>query len=69
MKINRVNDVCGGQRPAAITALAACGGHRKTAIVMLLANVTAGPAKQRLNDNDGFIRQALANAERQSWQK
>lgn len=64
MKINRVNDACVGQRPAAIAVLAACGGHCKTAIVMLLANVNAEQAKQRLNDNDGFIRQALANVER-----
>ncbi len=34
-------------------------GHVKTAIVMILAGIGAGEAKQRLIESNGFVRQAL----------
>ena len=46
-------------RPTAQAALDACGRHCKTAIVMVLANLSAEAAKQLLADNGGFIRKAL----------
>ena len=46
-------------RNTAQTALNACGSHCKTAIVMVLANLSAEEAKTLLADNQGFIRQAL----------
>ncbi len=36
------------------------GGHVKTALVMILANVNAAEARQRLARADGFVRQALS---------
>ena len=42
-------------------ALDACGRHCKTAIVMVLANLSAGEAKSLLAQNNGFIRKALSN--------
>ena len=35
-------------------------GHVKTAIVMILADIGAIDAKQRLKENGGFVRRALA---------
>ena len=46
-------------RTTAMAALDACGRHCKTAIVMVLANLSAEEAKQLLADNNGFIRKAL----------
>ena len=46
-------------RATAQAALDACGRHCKTAIVMVLANLSAEEAKQLLADNNGFIRKAL----------
>lgn len=46
-------------RATAQTALEICGRHCKTAIVMVLANLSAEEAKQLLADNHGFIRKAL----------
>lgn len=46
-------------RPTAQAALDACGRHCKTAIVMVLADLSADEAKQLLADNNGFIRKAL----------
>ncbi|KAA8672816.1 N-acetylmuramic acid 6-phosphate etherase [Pantoea dispersa] len=43
-------------------ALAACGGHCKTAIVMILADLSADDAQALLTQNHGFIRQALHHA-------
>lgn len=43
-------------------ALAACGGHCKTAIVMILADLSADEAQALLAQNHGFIRQALHHA-------
>ncbi|MBC1186444.1 MULTISPECIES: N-acetylmuramic acid 6-phosphate etherase [Kluyvera] len=48
-------------RTTAQAALDACGRHCKTAIVMVLANLSADEAKQLLADNNGFIRKALKN--------
>jgi N-acetylmuramic acid 6-phosphate etherase len=42
-------------------ALAECGSHCKTAIVMVLLNIDAISAKQKLSKADGFIRPALCN--------
>ncbi|RWX56275.1 N-acetylmuramic acid 6-phosphate etherase [Photobacterium chitinilyticum] len=44
------------------SALAACNGHCKTAIVMILANLTADEARTLLEQNQGFIRQATSAA-------
>ena len=48
-------------RATAQAALDACGRHCKTAIVMVLANLSAGEAKSLLAQNNGFIRKALSN--------
>jgi len=42
-------------------ALAECESHCKTAIVMVLLNIDASSAKQKLSKADGFIRPALSN--------
>ncbi|MGF1715929.1 N-acetylmuramic acid 6-phosphate etherase [Photobacterium chitinilyticum] len=44
------------------STLAACNGHCKTAIVMILANLTADEARTLLEQNQGFIRQATSAA-------
>lgn len=49
-------------RDAAQQALTACGRHCKTAIVMVLANLSADEARTLLADNHGYIRQALNHA-------
>lgn len=49
-------------RPTAQSALDACGRHCKTAIVMVLAGLSAEEATTLLTDNHGFIRQALNKA-------
>ncbi|MEY1635115.1 N-acetylmuramic acid 6-phosphate etherase [Morganella morganii] len=49
-------------RATAEQALAACDGHCKTAIVMLLAQLSAGDAKALLAQHQGFIRDALTGA-------
>lgn len=46
----------------ASTALTACGGHCKTAILMVLADLSADEAKALLSQHQGFIRQALQAA-------
>ncbi|WP_064607242.1 N-acetylmuramic acid 6-phosphate etherase [Photobacterium sp. J15] len=46
-------------REEAETALVACNGHCKTAIVMILAQLSAGEAKSLLANNNGFIRKAI----------
>ncbi|MFK3662276.1 N-acetylmuramic acid 6-phosphate etherase [Scandinavium sp. NPDC088450] len=43
----------------AATALAACNRHCKTAIVMILAGVSAADASEMLSSNNGFIRSAI----------
>ncbi|EPJ3804708.1 N-acetylmuramic acid 6-phosphate etherase [Morganella morganii subsp. morganii] len=49
-------------RATAEQALAACDGHCKTAIVMILAQLSAGNAKALLAQHQGFIRDALTGA-------
>lgn len=49
-------------REEAENALAACSGHCKTAIVMVLAQLSAVEATQLLDNNNGFIRAAIAAA-------
>lgn len=46
-------------REEAETALEACNGHCKTAIVMILAQLSAEEAKSLLVNNNGFIRKAI----------
>lgn len=46
-------------RATAEQALTACDGHCKTAIVMILAQLSAGDAKALLAQHQGFIRDAL----------
>jgi N-acetylmuramic acid 6-phosphate etherase len=46
-------------RETAINALNQCNKHCKTAILMILAKLTAPQAKATLEQNNGFIRQAL----------
>lgn len=48
-------------REEAIAALQASGGHCKTAIVMILAAVSAEEAGQLLIQNQGFTRKAIEN--------
>ena len=48
---------CGAKE--AETALAACNGQCKTAILMILAELTAEQAQARLVEHKGFIRSAL----------
>ena len=48
-------------RPAAQKALEACGRHCKTAIVMVLAGLSAEEAQSLLAKNNGYIRKALSN--------
>lgn len=48
-------------REEAIAALQESGGHCKTAIVMILAAVSAEEAGQLLSQNQGFTRKAIEN--------
>lgn len=47
----------------ATTTLDAAGGHVKTALVMLLADVDADAARQRIEHADGFVRHAIAGTQ------
>lgn len=60
---NIVMDATGCQAEDAEAALSACNGQCKTAILMILANLTAEQAKRRLTQHKGFIRSALASSE------
>ncbi|TNV11482.1 N-acetylmuramic acid 6-phosphate etherase [Buttiauxella sp. B2] len=62
-QINIVMQATECDNQTASQALKACEGHCKTAIVMVLGKHTATQAKQLLNDNNGFIRNALAKTE------
>ena len=62
-QVNIVMQATECDHATATQALSACEGHCKTAIVMVLGKLTAPQAKQLLNDNRGFIRQALAKTE------
>lgn len=59
---NIVVEATGCSEAAAEQALEACGRNCKTAILMLLADLTADEAANLLRDKQGFIRAAL-NAE------
>lgn len=61
-QINIVQEATGCDAQRAAQALKECDGHCKTAIVMVLGQISAAQAKQLLKNNGGFIRQALANA-------
>jgi len=61
-QINIVQEATGCDAQTAAQALKECGGHCKTAIVMVLGQISAAKAKQLLENNGGFIRQALGNA-------
>ena len=61
-QINIVMQACGCDEALAKQALADCAGHCKTAIVMVLAGLTAEEARALLTQNSGFIRQALRDA-------
>jgi N-acetylmuramic acid 6-phosphate etherase len=62
-QINIVMQATDCDQETASQALSACEGHCKTAIVMVLGKLSAQQAKKLLNDNNGFIRNALANTE------
>lgn len=61
-QINIVVEATDCDAETAARALKACEGHCKTAIVMVLGQLSATQATQLLQDNGGFIRQALVNA-------
>ena len=50
----------GADYDQATATLDSAGGHVKTALVMLLADVNADAARQRIEDADGFVRHAIA---------
>lgn len=58
---NIVVEATGASTEEADQALNACERHCKTAILMLLANIDATQAKQRLEQHNGFIRAALTH--------
>ncbi len=60
-QINIVKQATECDDATAEQALAACHGHCKTAIVMVLADLSAEDAHALLKQNRGFIRQALRN--------
>lgn len=60
-QINIVMQATDCDTQTATEALNACSGHCKTAIVMVLGQLSAAQAAQLLQDNGGFIRQALVN--------
>ncbi len=60
-QINIVMQATECRREDAIWALAQSGKQCKTAILMILANLSAEQANKALCENHGFIRQALAN--------
>ncbi len=55
-----VQEATGAPAEQVAAALAGCANHPKTAIVMLLAGVSAREAHERLATADGFVRDALA---------
>lgn len=58
-QVNIVKQATDCDDATASAALNACGGHCKTAILMVLAGLTAAEAKTLLEQHQGFIRQAL----------
>ena len=61
-QINIVKQATECDDATAQQALTACGGHCKTAIVMVLAGLTAEEARTLLEQNCGFIRAALRDS-------
>lgn len=61
-QINIVKQAAECDDATAQQALTACGGHCKTAIVMVLAGLTAEEARALLDQNRGFIRAALRDS-------
>ncbi|WP_288653727.1 MULTISPECIES: N-acetylmuramic acid 6-phosphate etherase [Pantoea] len=61
-QINIVKQATECDDATAQQALTACGGHCKTAIVMVLASLTAEEARALLDQNRGFIRAALRDS-------
>ncbi|MFR0655600.1 N-acetylmuramic acid 6-phosphate etherase [Pantoea sp. SIMBA_079] len=61
-QINIVKQATECDDATAQQALTACGGHCKTAIVMVLAGLTAEEARTLLEQNRGFIRAALRDS-------
>jgi len=61
-QVNIVKQASDCDDATAQQALAASNGHCKTAIVMVLAGLTADEAKSLLSQNQGFIRNALRDA-------
>ena len=61
-QINIVSQATDCSADTAQAALAACGGHCKTAILMVLGQLSAPEATRLLAQNQGFIRQALQQA-------
>ena len=57
--IRTVMMVTGVDYDAADAVLDRCDGHVKTAIVMILADVSVEEARERLDDTDGFVRPAI----------
>lgn len=58
-QVNIVIQATGCSEAEAQSALSACGGQCKTAILMVLAQLSAQDARALLQQNRGFIRQAL----------
>jgi N-acetylmuramic acid 6-phosphate etherase len=58
-QIQIVMEATGCERHSAQQALNLSGGHCKTSIVMLLINTNAEEARERLKENNGFIRSAI----------
>lgn len=58
-----VMTVTGADYEAAGATLDAAGGHVKTALVMLLADVDAATARERIERADGFVRHAVSETE------
>jgi len=61
-QVNIVRQATDCDDATARAALGACGGHCKTAILMVLAGLTADEAQTLLAQHQGFIRQALQAA-------
>ncbi len=59
--IRTVMTITGLDYAQAARALDEAGGHVKTALVMILSDVSAGEAKARLERANGFVRQAIRN--------
>ncbi|KFA99392.1 N-acetylmuramic acid-6-phosphate etherase [Vibrio sp. ER1A] len=58
---NIVVEATGRTEMEAEAALNACNRHCKTAILMLLANLSVQEAKNLLSEKDGYIREALSS--------